>query len=73
MVIVAADTAHQLKDGKVSTKEYPRFLHDPRAKKLTKFISIGGYSPEVRVFVRLGVLLVLLYCAIDMWLVYVVS
>ena len=47
------DTAHQLKEGKVSAKKYPRFLHNPGAKMLTKLISIGGYSPEVRVFVNL--------------------
>ena len=45
--------AHQLKEGKGSTKKYPRFLHDLRAKMLTKFISIGGYSPEIRAFVTL--------------------
>ena len=47
------DTSHQLKEGKGSAKKYPRFLHDPRAKMLTKFISIGGYLPEVRAFVTL--------------------
>ena len=26
------------------------FLHDLRAKMLTKYISIGGYSPGVRAF-----------------------
>ena len=33
--------SHQLKEGKGSTKITPRFLHDPRAKMLTKFISIA--------------------------------
>ena len=31
-------------------KKVPEISHDPRAKMLTKFISIGGYSPEVRAF-----------------------
>ena len=38
--------SHQLKEGKGSTKITPRFLHDPQAKMLTKFISIA----KVRAF-----------------------
>ena len=48
--------ANQLKGGKGSTKKYPRFLHDPRAKMHTKYISIGGYSPGVRAFGILSLL-----------------
>ena len=47
------DTAHQLREGKGFPKKYPRVLHNPRAIMLTKFISIGGYLPEVRAFVTL--------------------
>ena len=52
-----------LNDG-VLAKKYPRFIHDPRAKMLTKYISIGGYSPGVRAFGTLIKAVRLIICKI---------